>query len=111
MGPACWFMLYAPTRFWREAMQLRRANSKHLAGAVTVITAADGLDEENPVRAWGMSAVPAASDAGPEVTELASAAERPAHGKVLTTYLKNRVTVLPSGTGRLAVKRIAKGPS
>ncbi|HXQ26389.1 MAG TPA: hypothetical protein VN822_08300 [Candidatus Acidoferrales bacterium] len=107
MGPACWFMLYALSQFWREAMRLRHANSNHLTGPVTVITATAGLDEENPGRAWGTPDGPAS----PEVMELASSDERPTHGKVLTTYLKSRLTVLPSGTGRLAVKRVAKGSS
>ena len=39
MGPACWFMLYALSQFWREAMSLRRRAEAKLPRSVTPVTA------------------------------------------------------------------------
>ncbi len=35
--------------------------------------------------------------------------ENPEHPRVVPTYLKSRIATLPSQTGRLAPKRVAKG--
>jgi hypothetical protein len=111
MGPACWFMVYALAQFWREAMRLRRPNSGQLSGGLTPITA---LADSNGGSSHRVAGAPARRDGrkeGPEVVASVPAAEERARATVLTMYLKNRLAVVPSGAGRLAVKRVAKGSS
>lgn len=38
MGPGVWFMLYALSQFWREAMRLRRRPGAELPSSVTPVT-------------------------------------------------------------------------
>lgn len=38
MGPGVWFMLYALSQFWREAMRLRRRPEAKLPRSVTPVT-------------------------------------------------------------------------
>jgi hypothetical protein len=99
MGPGFGFMLYALFQFWREEWRMRHENSARPGRVVTFVTADNPLDGHTPDRASGEPVASAAS-------ENESAVER---AKVVTTYLNNRVAVIPSQAGRLAVNRAAKG--
>jgi hypothetical protein len=96
LGPGCGFMLYALYQFSREAMRFRNADPRRLS--VTVVRAPDawtGTSQENAPR-------PAAET--PENGE-------PAQGKAVTTYLKNCLAAIPTGTGHAAMKHVAKESS
>jgi len=115
MGPGLGFMLFALSQFWREARQFRFANPRTVSGVVTVRVATNPLngtsDEHAPSRAPETSDGSTISEEEPEPARIAAAGDQPARAKVVTTYLKNRLAVIPSGTGRLAVKRVAKRSS
>ncbi len=109
MGPGFGFMLYALYQFWREEWRMRHDHSARLGRVVTFVTAVNPLYDHTPHRASDALAAPAVSESEPAVARFAAAGELPARAKVVTTYLKSRVTVIPSGSGRQAVKRAAKG--
>ena len=108
MGPGFGFMLYALFQFWREEWRMRHAHSRWLSGVVNFVTAVDPPYEHTPHHATDAPAAPAVSESEPAIVSFA-AGETPERAKVVTTCLKNRLAVMPSGTGRLAVKRAAKG--
>ena len=81
LGPGCGFMLYALSQFWREARRFRHADPRSLP--VTLVTPA----------------------------EFAGGSETLAQGKVSGTYFDNYLAAPPSGTGRVAMKHVAKGSS
>jgi len=81
LGPGCGFMLYALYQFWREARRSRHADPSR--ERVTVV-------------------VPAQFTAG---------SEKPAQGKVVSTYFDNCLAALPAGTGRVAMKHAVKRSS
>jgi hypothetical protein len=113
LGPGCGFMLYALRQFWLEARRFRRADPRRLN--VTIVRATDistrSSGERIPRQSSETPKVRAVliKEAGP--AKFAASAEEPTRGKVVTTFLKNRLAALPSGTGRLAVKHVAKGSS
>ncbi len=96
LGPGCGFMLYALYRFSREARRFQYADPRRLS--VTVVRTPDtltGSSKENAPR-------PAAET---------SEGEESAQGKPQTSYLKNCLAAIPSGTGHVAMKHVAKGSS
>jgi hypothetical protein len=107
MGPGFTFMLYALYQFWREEWRMRHGRSARRGRIVTFVTARSPLNDQTPHLATRAAA--AISEDEPAVVRFAAAGETPARAKVVTTYLKNRVAAIPSQTGRLAVKRAAKG--
>ena len=109
MGPGFTFMLYALFQFWREEWRMRHEHSAPLGRVVTFIKAADTLNDDDSGQASDVRAAPDAPEGEPTFERFAAAGEPPARAKVVTTYLKNRATVSPSQTGRLTVKRAAKG--
>jgi hypothetical protein len=92
MGPGCGFMLYALRQFWLEARRFQHADPRRLR--VTVVTATDPLNEHTSRQAA-------------ETPE----GQGPSHERVVTTYLDNCLAAIPSGTGRVAMKHVAKGSS
>ena len=108
MGPGFGFMLYALRGFWLEAKHQR--NNKKCVSIVQLLgTHADDSDQPDLSKREisGDSAVNT-----PPVPWLAADQEPskgPEREKVGVTYLKNRFVVIPAQTGRLAVKRTAKG--
>jgi hypothetical protein len=96
VGPGCGFMLYALYQFSLEALRFRHADPRRLS--VTVVRAPDyatGSLKENALR-------PAAET--PEGAE-------PAQGKPVTSYVKNCFAAIPTGTGHVAMRHVAKGSS
>jgi hypothetical protein len=110
MAPTLSFYFYVLVQFWKEAG--RRRNHLTSAGIVPLPSAGvrrAELELERAIaRATGADHVTVAASAPRLAAELARA-ERSERAKVVATYLKNRLAVIPSGTGRLAVKRSAKG--
>ena len=100
MGPGCGFMLYALRHFWLEARRYRQVDPRSLK--VTVVAATDRL-AGNSAGTWYEHAPRPAAES-PEGRERAQR-------KVVTTYLENCLAAIPSGTGRVAMKHIAKGSS
>lgn len=111
LGPGCSFMLYALYQFSREALRFRHPVSRGLGGVVTVVAATNALDEPNPPQAAETPKVLVVSKKEAPPAKFTIAGNEPALAKVVTTYLKNRLAVIPSGTGRLAVRRVAKRSS
>jgi hypothetical protein len=109
MGPGCGFMLYALYQFWLETWRSRHTGSRSHSGPVTVVTALDPVDDENSFRAWDTPANQAVRENDSAVVKFSAAGDRRAQRKMLVTCLQNRVAVLRSETGRVAVRRAAKG--
>jgi hypothetical protein len=117
LGPGCGFMLYALYQFSREARRFRHADPRRLN--VTVVRATDTLTGAST----GTSDQRTRRDASetPESravlknkaapAKFAAGGEEPAQGKMVTTYLHNCLGAIPPGTGRVAMKRVAKGSS
>jgi hypothetical protein len=76
---------------------------------VTVVTAINPLDDEITFRAWNAPADRAVPKNESAVLDFAGAGDRRAQRKMFVTCLQNRVAVLRSETGHVAVRRAAKG--
>jgi hypothetical protein len=107
MGPGFTFMLYALYQFWREEWRMRHDRSRRRGGIVTLVTSTSPLNDHTPHHATHASA--AILEGKPAVASFTAAGKSSARAKVVAMYLKNRAAVIPSRTGRLAVKRVAKG--
>jgi hypothetical protein len=92
LGPGLGFMLFALRQFWLEARRFQYADPRRLR--VTVVTATDPLKEHTAPRPQEMHE-----------------GEKRAQEKVVATNLKNCLAAIPSGTGREAMKQVAKGSS
>jgi len=107
IGCACLFYAFCLVHFGREMMRSRNkltcydpwsANSR---GTVSLGT---------PEKVVALRAPQVPEARGRTDAQLAPY-EHSAGANINLTYRKSRLTVLPSGTGRLAVKRAAKGSS
>src|SRR5271170_4100136 len=94
--PTLSFYFFVLVQFWKEAKRRRR--HERCAGIVRLHSARAPESEYVPAASPGPRSL-----SGPELTE------RPAGVTVVTKYSKNRLAVLPFGTGRLALNRSAKG--
>jgi hypothetical protein len=109
VGPGCVFMLYALYQFWLETWRSRHAGSRSHSGPVTVVTAINPVDDENSFRAWEAPVNESVPEGNAATVKFSAAGDRRAQRKMLVTCLQNRVAVLRSETGRVAVRRAAKG--
>lgn len=104
LGLACLFYGYCLVHFGRELMRSR--NKLTCYGLSSAASRSGAVGVEMPGKVLALRA-PARGRIGFELAPFA-----PEGGaRVILTYRKSRLTVLPSGTGRLAAKRVAKGSS
>jgi hypothetical protein len=107
--PTLSFYCYVLVQFWAEA---RRRRHDTLAMIVPLQSIHAHEEEYNRRRPNESASQAAATPELASVSELAAdlaEIEPPAHGAAVTAYLRNRVAAFQSGTGRLAVRRSAKG--
>lgn len=106
LGLACLFYGYCLVYFGRELMRSRKKVTCYGLSSANSRSGPVGVDMPGKVIALRKPQnAPAGRRIGFELAPLA-----PEGGaRVILTYPKSRLTVLPSGTGRLAPKRAAKG--
>jgi len=112
LAPTLGFYVYVLAQFWREAT-LRHRRPEAPLPVVKLYYPRGRNQDYNPIRlnnrgrsgATPLAAAPSAFESRNDLGH----AKQSKRAKVLTTYLKSRLAVLPSGTARLAVKRAAKG--
>jgi hypothetical protein len=107
LGPGCGFMLYALYQFSSEARRFRHADPRRLP--VTVVTATGTSDELAPHHAPEMPETRAIPKSEATPAKFAAAVERPAQELVVSTHLENRIAAGAYGTGRAAMRHVAKG--
>jgi hypothetical protein len=107
--PTLSFYFYVLVQFWAEA---RRRRHDTLAMIVPLKSIHAHEEEYNRRRLDESASQAAAKPELAPVSELAAdlaEIDPPARAAVVATYLRNRVAAFQSGTGRLAVRRTAKG--
>ncbi len=108
--PTLSFYVYVLAQFVMEANRRRRRDTCAVIVPLQSIRARDeeynlrGMNENGPRTTVRPELAPV-SEFDARLEEI----EPPARAAVVATYLKNGVAAFPSGTGRLAVKRTAKG--
>jgi hypothetical protein len=96
--PTVSFYFYVLVQFWAEANRRRHHDT---CAMIVPLRSVRRMEHES-----GIAATPeAASEYAADLGEI----EPSADATVVSTYLKNRVAAFQSGTGRLGVKRSAKG--
>ena len=103
------FYFYVLVQFVMEAIRRRRHDTCTLAVPLHSVRSADAgndrLDEENqPGRNDMESADPVLSPIAKQ-----RPSQSPSSGQVLSTFLRNRLSVISTQTGRLPAKHAAKG--
>jgi hypothetical protein len=109
--PPLSFYVYVLVQFWAEARR-RRHDTLVMIVPLQSISA---REDEGKYNSRDLSDSGSSTSAKPElptvsefVSDLAEI-DPPARASVVATYLRNRVDAFQSGTGRLAVRRSAKG--
>jgi len=106
IGLACLFYGYCLVQLGRELMGSRNKMTCYGLSSTRSRDAAPGLGAREKVVAMRAArAVTARRGIGSQSVSV----ERSAYANTMLTLGKNRLTVLPSRTGRLAMKRAAKG--
>jgi len=108
IGFACLFYAFCLVHFGREMMRSR--NKLTCYGPWSANSRGGAVSFGTPEKVVTLRAPQVATAHGRTDAQLAPF-EHSAGANINLTYRKSRLTVLPSGTGRLAVKRAAKGSS
>ena len=106
LGLACFFYGYCLVHFGRELVRSR--NKLTCYGLSSLNSRGGAVALGIPEKVVALPAPQVVLARGRIDSEFAPL-RRTKDTKVILTYRKGRLTVVPSGTGRLAVKRAAKG--